>query len=191
MDGWTLSMFALHHIFPLISNHYNKQLSTISIFWWSSFSILLIQPVQYLLDRGVGYCEPLTIQISSWASWTSVDSLQTCKCIFKWLFITTYKGVPHCRVTVLARVPLTCSICKNSIFEFDLISTFLDFPHYLTLPRFLRNYSDFAGPPKKDWGEINWDQVRFKPGLPRPYACSTSRPWRPLILNIILLLRSV
>ena len=54
-----------------------------------------------------------TIQIISWALWTSIDHLKICKCILKWLMITIYKGVPHCRVTVLAKVPHTCIICDT------------------------------------------------------------------------------
>ena len=41
-------------------------------------------------------------------------------CILKWLFLNTYKGVPYCRVTVLARVLHACIFCENSIFDLKL-----------------------------------------------------------------------
>ena len=43
--------------------------------------------------------------------------LQISKCICKLLFITTYIGIPHCRVTLLARVPHTLVVLLKSQFS--------------------------------------------------------------------------
>ena len=54
---------------------------------------------QYLPVRVVEYHEPRQFRKTSWALWTTIDCLQICKSILKWLFITTYKGYISCQST--------------------------------------------------------------------------------------------
>ena len=103
--GWILSIFVSYHIFPLYKSPARISMNrAVNNFKFSEIFFLLLDFLASQYIKG--------LQSQSLSLGDSGKPLPNCECSYvvykfeialSWLFITTYKGAPHCRVTVLAR----------------------------------------------------------------------------------------